>query len=214
MPFIEFRQNLKLLLTERQHELRILIKHFILHFTTSYWKLQFKMGRSPEEYRLEFGLKDHKWKIMAYPHYADLPFFHLYLLNLFTVTTGTSDESRWSLVKAPRKAWVQFVDRYKHWLWQYIPRRWRPSRRKKCRVNPPTLNPIVEVRRDAVAPVKVSAHQRCGTAWAASSNLEQRSQAHCCFPINQPGPRRIPRLESLPVSLCIHWAPETRPPQY
>lgn len=115
MPFIEFKQNLNyfLFLTEKQYELRILIKHFILHFTASYWKHQFKMACSTERYGLEFGLKDCKLEIMVYSHYVNLPFVHLYLLNLFIVTTGTSDERTTALenclVNALRKTWVQFV---------------------------------------------------------------------------------------------------------
>lgn len=45
-----------------------LIKDFILQFTMSYCKYKFKMACSAERYGPEFGLKDHKLKIMVYPH--------------------------------------------------------------------------------------------------------------------------------------------------
>lgn len=113
---MEFKQNLNyfLFLIGKQHELRILIKHFILHFTVLYWKHQFKMACSVERSELKFGLKDHKLEIMVYPQYVNLLFVLLYLLNLFTVPKGTSDESTTAsekhLVRALRKTWIQFMD--------------------------------------------------------------------------------------------------------
>lgn len=57
------------------------------------------MACSAETYGLEFGLKDHKLEMMVYPHYVNLPVVRLYLLNLFKVTIGTSDESTTPLEK-------------------------------------------------------------------------------------------------------------------
>jgi len=63
---MEFRQKLIsfFLSKEKQHELRVVIKHFIPRFTTSYWKHQFKTVCRAERYELEFGLEDHKSEIM------------------------------------------------------------------------------------------------------------------------------------------------------
>lgn len=101
----------------KQYELRNLIKDFILQFTISCCKYKFKMACSAERYGLEFELKDHKLKIMVYPHYLNWHFIHLYLLSLLTVTVGTSDKSTTAsekcLVKALRKPQVQLMDWYK-----------------------------------------------------------------------------------------------------
>lgn len=49
------------------------------------------------------------------------------------------------------------------------------EKKKRSKVNPPTLKPIIEVRRDAATSVKVSTHQRCGMAQPDHFRTQQPS---------------------------------------